>query len=63
MHVHFYRMEIGEAFLRAAATKTYQSFHRLLHTHHHPSTAAGTSGQIVADVPNGLSLTTSRETN
>jgi hypothetical protein len=34
-----------------------QSFHRLLHTHHHPSSGAGTIGQIVADVPNGLSLT------
>jgi hypothetical protein len=35
------------------------SFHRLLHTHHHLSSGAGTIGQIVADVPSGLSLTQS----
>jgi hypothetical protein len=35
----------------------YQSFHRLLHTHHHPSSGAGTIGQIVADVPSGISDT------
>jgi hypothetical protein len=39
-----------------------QSFHRLLHTHHHPSSGAGTLGQTVADVPNGLILTPSQET-
>jgi hypothetical protein len=33
------------------------SFHRLLHTHHHLPSEAGTIGQIVADVPSGLSLT------
>jgi F420-0:gamma-glutamyl ligase-like protein len=33
------------------------SFHRLPHTHHHLSSAAGTIGQTVADVPRGLSLT------
>jgi hypothetical protein len=33
------------------------SFHRLLHTHHHLSSGAGTIGQLVADVPSGLSLT------
>jgi hypothetical protein len=32
------------------------SFHRLLHTHH-LSSGAGTIGQVVADVPSGLSLT------
>jgi hypothetical protein len=32
------------------------SFHRLLHTHH-LSSVAGTIGQLVADVPSGLSLT------
>jgi hypothetical protein len=32
------------------------SFHRLLHTHH-LSSGAGTIGQLVADVPSGLSLT------
>jgi hypothetical protein len=33
------------------------SVHRLLHTHHHLSSGAVKTGQIVADVPNGLSLT------
>jgi hypothetical protein len=33
------------------------SFHRLLHIHHHLSSRAGTIGQLVADVPSGLSLT------
>jgi hypothetical protein len=33
------------------------SFHRLLHTHHHPlSSGAGTVGQIVTDVPSGFSF-------
>jgi hypothetical protein len=36
------------------------SFHRLLHTH--LSSGAGTRGQLVADVPSGLSLTPSQET-
>jgi hypothetical protein len=31
------------------------SSHRLLHTHHHLSSGAGTIGQLVADVPSGLS--------
>jgi hypothetical protein len=33
------------------------SFHRLLHIRHHLSSGAGTIGQLVADVPSGLSLT------
>jgi hypothetical protein len=33
-----------------------QSFHRLIHIHHHPSSEAGKIGQTVADVPSGLSL-------
>jgi hypothetical protein len=41
---------------------TYQfSFHRLLHTHR-LSSGAGTTGQLVADVPSGLSLTPPQET-
>jgi hypothetical protein len=36
---------------------SWQSFHRLLHIHHHPSSAADTVGQTVADIPSGLSLT------
>jgi hypothetical protein len=37
------------------------SFHRLLHTHH-LSSGAGTLGQLVTDVPSGLSLTPPEET-
>jgi hypothetical protein len=37
------------------------SFHRLLHTHN-LSSGAGTIGQILADVPSGLSLTPPQET-
>jgi hypothetical protein len=42
------------------------SFHRLLHNHHHHhhhqlSSAVGTIGQLVADVPSGLSLTPPQE--
>jgi hypothetical protein len=37
------------------------SFHRLLHTHH-LSSGAGTTGQLVADVASGLSLTPPQET-
>jgi hypothetical protein len=33
------------------------SFHRLLHTHHHSSSVAGTVDKIVADVPSGLNFT------
>jgi hypothetical protein len=33
------------------------SFHRLLHTHHHLSSGAGTIGQTATDVPSRLSLT------
>jgi hypothetical protein len=36
---------------------TYQfSFHQIFHTHH-LSSRAGTIGQVVTDVPSGLSLT------
>jgi hypothetical protein len=38
------------------------SFHRLLHIHHHLSSGVGTMGQLVADVPRGLSLTPPHET-
>jgi hypothetical protein len=36
-------------------------FHRLLYTHHHLSSGAGTIGQIVADMPSGLTLTPCQE--
>jgi hypothetical protein len=37
------------------------SSHRFLHTHHHLSSEAGTIGQIVTEVPSGLSLTHPKE--
>jgi hypothetical protein len=36
------------------------TFHQMLHTQH-PSFRAGTLGQLLADVPSGLNLTTSQE--
>jgi hypothetical protein len=36
-------------------------FHRLLHIHHHLSSGAGTVGQLMADVPSGLSFTPPQE--
>jgi hypothetical protein len=38
-----------------------QAFHRLLHTHYHPSSGTRTIGQIMADVPSGPSLTASKQ--
>jgi hypothetical protein len=38
------------------------SLHRLLHIHHHLSSMVGTIGQLIADVPSGLSLTPHQET-
>jgi hypothetical protein len=37
------------------------SFHLLLHFHHYLSSGTGTIGQLVADVPSGLSLTPHQE--
>jgi hypothetical protein len=31
-------------------------FHQLIHIHHHTSSRAGTIGQLVTDVPSGISL-------
>jgi hypothetical protein len=39
----------------------YHSFYRMLHTHHHPPSGAGTVGQTVADMPSGLSVTPPQE--
>jgi hypothetical protein len=51
----------GAGFLRVLRFPC-QSFHRLLHAHHYPSSGTGTIDQIVADVPSGLSLTPPQET-
>jgi hypothetical protein len=49
-------------FLRLLRFPCQFSFHRLLHIKHHLSSGAGTIGQLVADVPSGLSLTPSQVT-
>jgi hypothetical protein len=44
-------------FLQVFRFPCQASFHRLLHTHHHLSSGASKIGQLVGDVPSGLSLT------
>jgi hypothetical protein len=48
---------LGQVFYEYFGFPCQYSFHRLLHIHHHLSSGAGTIGQLVADVPNGLGLT------
>jgi hypothetical protein len=56
------RVALGQVFSEHFGFPCH-SFYRLLHTHHHPSSSgAGTIGQIVVDVPKGLSLTPLKET-
>jgi hypothetical protein len=45
---------LGQIFSEYLAISSQSSFHRLLHAH--LSSGAGTVGQLVADVPSGLSL-------
>jgi hypothetical protein len=52
----------GQVFTDYFGSPRQFSFHRLLHNHHHLSSGAGTMGQIVADVPSGLSLNPPQET-
>jgi hypothetical protein len=56
------KVALGQVFSEYFGFPCQFSFHRLLHTHHHLSSGAGTIGQQVADVPSGLSLTPRRET-
>jgi hypothetical protein len=62
-HVKFVvdKLALGQVFSEYFGVP-WQSFHRILHTHHHPSSGAGTIGQIVADVTSGLSLTPPQQT-
>jgi hypothetical protein len=55
------KMALGQVFSEYFGFPWQFSFHRLLHTHH-LSFGAGTIGQLVADVPSGLSLTPPQET-
>jgi hypothetical protein len=49
------KVTLGQVFSEYFCFPCQFSFHRLLHTHH-LSSGAGTIGQLVADVPSGLSL-------
>jgi hypothetical protein len=53
-------MAMGQVFFQYFGFPCQFSFHRLLHTHH-LSSVAGKIGQLVADVPSGLSLTPPHE--
>jgi hypothetical protein len=57
-HVGFVvdKVALGQVFFEYFGFLCQFSFHRLLHTHH-LSSGAGTTGQLVAAVPSGLSLT------
>jgi hypothetical protein len=48
---------LGQVFSDNFGFPCQSTFHGLLHTRHHLSSAVGTTGQIVADVPSGHSLT------
>jgi hypothetical protein len=56
------KVALGQVFSEYFGFSCQLSFHRLLHSHHHLSSGAGTIGQLVADVPSGLSLTPPQET-
>jgi hypothetical protein len=58
-HVGFVveKVALGQVFSEYFGFPCQFSFHRLFHSHHHLSYGAATVGQIVADVPSGLSLT------
>jgi hypothetical protein len=45
---------LGQIFSENFGFPCQFAFHRLLHNHHHLSSWAGTIGQTVAAVPNGL---------
>jgi hypothetical protein len=56
------KVALGQVFSEYFGYSCQLSFHRLLHIHDHLSSGAGTIGQLVADVPSGLSLTPTQET-
>jgi hypothetical protein len=55
------KVALGQVFSEYVGYPCQFSFHHLLHTQHLPS-GAGTIGQLVADVPSGLSLAPPQET-
>jgi hypothetical protein len=56
------KVALGQAFSEYFGFPCQFSFHRTLHIHLLPS-GAGTIGQLVADVQNGLNLTPRQESN
>jgi hypothetical protein len=56
------KVALEQVFCKYFSFPCQSSFHQLLHNHQHLSSGAGTVGQLVADVPSGLSLTTPQET-
>jgi hypothetical protein len=52
-----YKVALGQVFSEYFGYPCQTSFHQLLHYHHPLSSGAGTTGQAVAAVPSGLSLT------
>jgi hypothetical protein len=55
------KVALGQVFSEHFGFSCHFPFHRLLHIHYHITSSAGTIGQIVADVPSGLSLTQPQE--
>jgi hypothetical protein len=55
------RVTLGQVFSGYLGFPYQILFHRLLHVHH-LSSKAGTIGQLVADIPNGLRLTLPQDT-
>jgi hypothetical protein len=53
---------LGQVFSEYFGFPCQFSFHRQLHIHYRLSSGAGTIGQLLADVPSGLSLTPPQET-
>jgi hypothetical protein len=56
------KMALGYEYCKYFGFPCQFSFHRLLHKHHHLSSGTGTIGQLMADVPCGLSLTPPHQT-
>jgi hypothetical protein len=63
-HVGFVvdKVALGQVFSEYFRFPCQFSFNRLLHIHHHLSSVAGSIGQLLADVPSVLSLTSPQET-
>jgi hypothetical protein len=63
-HVGFVvdKVALGGGFSEYFGFPCQVSFHQLLHIHHHLSSGAGTTGQLVAELLIGLSLAPSQET-